>query len=147
MFDFLKRPAAANLGLFLGRAPLGAFFAVAGYMKISGHEGVTGFVHHASGTIPSFLPAAVGTVYLYLLPFLELAVGTMLALGLFTRVGGFVASLMLTSFMIAVTGVTSKDMPFQPNVIYLGIALLALLAGGGDVSLDRAAFGHSAGPR
>ncbi len=48
---------------------------------------------------------------------------------------------MLASFMIAVTGVRSVNFPFQPNVIYLGVALLVVLAGPGSVSMDRVMWG------
>jgi uncharacterized membrane protein YphA (DoxX/SURF4 family) len=81
-------------------------------------------------------------MYLAALPYAEIAVGTLLVLGLLTRVGGFFASLMLLSFIVAVTGVKGAgDAPFQTNVVFLGLALLLFFAGGGKIGLDGMLFG------
>src|SRR4051812_37239164 len=94
---------AGDVGVLLARLPLGVLFLVLGYNKLRG--GVGNFVSSASGAIPSFMPHALGNGYLYALPFAETIVGVCLILGLFTRAIGAVATLMLISFMIAVTGV------------------------------------------
>ena len=56
----------------------------------------------------------------------------MLMAGLFTRVAGFFATLMVLSFTIAVTGLHAKGLPFHPNLIYLGIVgILAFIGWAG----------------
>ena len=139
----LTSAGATSLGLLLARAPLGAYFVAAGFSKFSSHGGVSAFVTKSADLLPAWVPQAAGMSYLRALPYAEIIVGASLALGVVGRVGGLVASLMLASFMIAVTGVRSGNLPFQPNVICLGVALLVMLAGPGSLSMDRVMWGTS----
>ena len=133
--------ASTSLGLLLARVPLGAYFVLAGFSKFTAPGGVKAFVSHFAGAVPAWVPPVAGKYYLQAVPYAEILVGASLVLGVAGRLGGLLASLMLTSFIIAVTGVRAANLPFQPNVIFLGVALLVLLAGPGTVSMDRVMWG------
>ena len=140
MSKLLNSPASASLGLLLARVPLGAFFLLAGFGKFTGKGGVVEFVASATALLPSYVPPQLGRIYLYALPLVEVLAGAMLILGALTRVGGLLASAMLVSFLLAFGQVRHPELPFQPNLIYLGVSLLVLLAGAGGISFDRAIF-------
>jgi uncharacterized membrane protein YphA (DoxX/SURF4 family) len=144
----LASPGSTSLGLFLARVPLGAYFVLAGFSKFSAPGGVTGFVSKFAKSVPDWAPQAAGRYYLQAIPYAEILVGASLILGVAGRVGALAASLMLASFMIAVTGVRSANLPFHPNVVFIGVALLLFLAGPGTVSMDKVMWGKGkpAGP-
>jgi uncharacterized membrane protein YphA (DoxX/SURF4 family) len=137
MKNVFTTPTAANLGLFLGRLPIGTLFLGAGIMKI--HGGVSAFVNQSAASVPSFMPDYLGKTYLTLLPFVEVLIGALLILGLFTRSAAAIASLVLISIMIAVTGVLAGKGMYMPhfNAVYLGLTLLLMLNGGGTWTIDR----------
>jgi uncharacterized membrane protein YphA (DoxX/SURF4 family) len=144
MTNPLKSNAAVSLGLLLARLPLGAFFLIAGYQKVF-KFGVDKFVSMATSNarhMPFEVSPSLMSMYLHAVPFLELAVGAWLVVGCLTRVGAFVGALMLVSFTIGYTGISSDQAPFQPNLIYLGMTLCLLLTGPGTLSLDRFLFGR-----
>ena len=135
----LHSPAATSLGLLLMRAPLGVYFALAGIHKFQG--GVSNFVAGSMKSVPPFMPEVLGKAYLYCLPAAEVVVGVCLVLGLFSRLIGCIATLMLISFTIAVTGVAGQGgAPFHPNLIFIGIALAVMLAGPGGYAVDNLQF-------
>jgi putative oxidoreductase len=110
-------------------------FAFAGVMKFK--MGVGTFVSTFAEKVPSFLPTAIGKAYLYAVPATEFIVGVCLIVGLATRAIGLIASLMLISFMIAVTGIRHpQGGPFNDNITYLCIALAIALIGPGRISVD-----------
>ena len=124
-----------DIGLLLARFPVGLLFFLAGVGKLKG--GVGNFVEHADKAIPSFLPLALGVAYLHAVPFAEVLVGLSIMLGIFTRIAGLISSLMLISFMIAVTGIhPSGREPLQYNIVLLGISLCLMLVGPGRYSAD-----------
>jgi len=142
----LKSDASVSLGLLLARLPIGAFFLIAGYDKL--REGVNKFVAFASqsATIPQWVPPGYTDTYLHVVPFLEVAIGAMLLLGLLTRLGALIGGLMVVSYVVGLThlhGNTPSDqaLPFHPNLIYLGLLLALLFVGPGRFSLDGVLFG------
>jgi putative oxidoreductase len=131
----LVRPL--DLGLLLARLPVGLLFFLYGWMKLF-KMGVGNFVTMSEKSIPGYLPHALGIAYLHLVPFAEFLVGLAIMLGAFSRVAGLISSLMLISFMMAVTGVGGgeKGPPFNNSIIYLGVTLLLMFAGAGFISID-----------
>jgi uncharacterized membrane protein YphA (DoxX/SURF4 family) len=134
----LRSERSFDLGLLLARLPMGAFFLIAGVEKV--HGGVEKFVQSFITDVPHAIPRAWGEGYLRAFPWLEIAVGILLILGLFTRLGGFIGALMVISITIGFTGVITKGLPFHPNMIYLGLLLALLLVGPGRMSLDAMMF-------
>lgn len=135
---------AASIGLLLARLPLGAYFIVTGATKL--RNGRAAFVEHATSKIPDWslarkFPPDFIHGFLNALPWIELGVGTLLVVGLLTRVGGLVASLLLLSIIVCFTSATGHlgegvDLPFHPNLVFLGTALAILFCGPGRFSVD-----------
>lgn len=142
MTNPLRTEKSTSLGLLLARLPMGAFFLLAGISKI--RMGIDNFVSFATsnGTPPHAIPADWVHTYLHAFPFLEIAVGTLLIVGLIGRVGALVGALMVISIVVGFTGIKDPNLPFHPNLIYLGILLLIFLAGPGRISVDGALFGR-----
>jgi len=144
--------AGTHLGLLLTRVALGAYLLLAGWGKVTTEldKGIGYFYkENFQGMTPDWLPGWFGTPYGYALPWLELLVGGLVALGLFTRffaTGGF---LMLVSFTIALAikfeNITAQPEgpggPFNANYIQATMYLLLIFTGAGALSLDRVFFG------
>ena len=136
----LRTDSSMNLGLLLARLPMGAFFLLAGIHKVS--AGVQGFVSSQLGNVPSQIPRNWAEGYLHALPYTEIAVGSLLILGLFGRLAGFAGVVVVTTIIIGYTGVYASGLPFHPNLIYLGLLLMILLVGPGRIGLDGMIFGQ-----
>jgi uncharacterized membrane protein YphA (DoxX/SURF4 family) len=133
-----------SLGLLVARLPLGAYFLLAGWGKVF-KGSLSEFVNKSMSMMPHFMPESLGRAYLYALPFAEMLAGAMLILGLFTRVGALLASLLLISIVIA-TKITGGVGPFHHGIVMLGTSLLLLFAGGGAFSLDQTLFRRRKAP-
>ena len=133
----LHSARSANLGLLLARLPVGVLFCFQGYQKIV-RIGVSKFATEQAANVPAYMPAWFGKPFLTALPFLEIALGALVVLGLFTRLSGLVLSCLLVSFLM-ITGVHdgSGTWPFNLNFLFLGTTLLLLFTGGGAMSADR----------
>jgi uncharacterized membrane protein YphA (DoxX/SURF4 family) len=130
------------MGLQSARVPQGEMYALSGYSKYTG-GGVSAFVAGSRGYVPHYMPSWFGPLFLNALPYVELLVGAMLVLGILGRLGGFLASLLLTSFLLAFHTLLDPRSPTpmpNTNTVLLGIALLVFLAGPGQFSLDRATW-------
>jgi uncharacterized membrane protein YphA (DoxX/SURF4 family) len=123
----------ASLGLLLLRLPVGAFFLLAGVMKI--RMGVGNFVEASVKSAQPYMPEHLGRVFLNALPYAEVILGALLILGLIARFAGLVTSLLLISIIVAVTGVRQDQLP-QTTVVLLGATLAIMLCGPGRFSLD-----------
>lgn len=77
---------------------------------------------------------------MYTLPILEILVGACIVLGLFTRPIALLASLMVLSFIIAVTGVFVDGGGFHQNLVFLGVTIGLAFTGPGVFSADRVLF-------
>ena len=142
----MKNPLATdlsgNLGLLLARIPLGLYFALAGYAHFKTQNFATQYV----AALPAWMPSEAGKGYSSVLPFIEMAVGGLLILGLTTRVGGFLAAGM-TGLLVAAAGLS-----LDPNaankllpLIVLGLAILLMCMGGGKFTLDNFLFNKKQG--
>ena len=140
----MKNPLASdlsgNLGLLLARIPLGLYFAVAGYAHFKTQNFATQYV----AALPAWMPQEAGKGYSSVLPFLEMAVGALLLLGLTTRVGGFLAA-GITGMVVASVGFKLyPDIGHQVPVMF-GLSLMLLCMGGGKFTLDNFLFNQKKG--
>jgi uncharacterized membrane protein YphA (DoxX/SURF4 family) len=126
--------AAQNFGLLLARATLGVYFAAVGYKGIM--MGVRKFADLYINDLPTWVTRQYGEAFLTLYPVLQLAAGILLALGVLTRVAAFSLASLLLIFMVCITGFQAPaGMPFEPNVIFLAVAIALLTNGGGGYTL------------
>jgi len=142
-----------HLVALLGRASLGLYFLLAGVgkLRIELREGMGTFYEGPFASLrPAWLPDVVAGPYGYALPWAEVVVGTMLALGLATRLSAVLIALMLTSFTVALTlerGLGGGGPgPFHANFVMLPLALMFVVLGGGLVSVDALFRGKRATP-
>ena len=103
-------------------------------VKLTG--GVKAFALSNVTDIPRWMPGEAASGYSQCLPYLELAAGGMLVLGLTTRVGGLLAA--------AIYGIilSSHGLHLEPQSahrhlpVYLAVSILLLCLGGGKLTLD-----------
>ena len=138
----MKNPLASdlssNMGLLLARVPLGLYFALAGYAHFKTQNFATQYV----AALPHWMPSEAGKGYSSVLPFVEMAVGALLLLGLTTRVGGLLAA-GITALLIAGLGITLEANPNAQQyhlLMVLGLSVLMLCLGGGKFTLDNFLF-------
>jgi uncharacterized membrane protein YphA (DoxX/SURF4 family) len=130
---------AASVGLMLARVPLGLYFIFAGISKFTHEGGHAAFVQNYMPAATKYMSDSLAHTYLTSLPYAEIALGAFLVMGLVTRVVAACMALLLISFTIAM-GVTYPNLPFHPNLVYLGLALALVLCGGGWISVDGLLF-------
>ena len=138
MIHFLLRskPTYVNFGILVLRLALGISMAYHGYLKfLSGAEGL-----YKVGSM--LAPLGVSGSYELLgtsAAFSELLGGTLVALGLFTRLGSLLlVGVLFTATMLYVdAGFFSWDYPSQMGFTALAIFFM----GGGRYSVDAALFG------
>ena len=138
----MKNPLATdlstNMGLLLARIPLGLYFVLAGYAHFKTQNFATQYV----AALPNWMPAEAGKGYSSVLPFLEMAVGALLILGLTTRVGGMLAA-GITAMLVAGMGLSFETNPNAPQyhlLMMLGLSVVLLCLGGGKFTLDNLLF-------
>lgn len=147
----LRSDTSTSLGLLLARVPVGVVLALAGNAKFRGEGGLSGFVSEHLGEVPASMPSWFGNVYLHAVPFAEVGLGTLLVLGLLTRLSGGLAALMLVSFgmiQAGASGFVNARAPYassllQPPAIYATFALIAFFAGPGRISFDHRFWGKA----
>jgi len=100
---------------------------------------VSGFVAANLATASRYMPVNVAHGYLTALPFAELLAAALLFFGLYQRIGALLAAALMASIVIA-TGVKwmQGTTPFDPCLVFLGLALLLLSTGPGKLSFDAA---------
>lgn len=140
----MKNPLASdlsgNLGLLLARIPLGLYFAVAGYAHFKTQNFATQYV----AALPTWMPQEAGKGYSSVLPFLEMAVGALLILGLTTRVGGMLAA-GITGMVVASVGFKLYPDTGHQVLVMFGLSLMLLCTGGGKFTLDNFLFNQKRG--
>ena len=143
-----NHPAMIDISLLLGRIALGLYVALSGWRRITG--GVSGFVN---GTVmlarPGWIPESIARPYGYAMPFLEVAAGLLLALGLFTRPAAGVVTLVLMTIAGASIGAYGMsggaDGPFHFSVALATLAFILAIIGSGRLALDPLYFGGGGG--
>ena len=101
----LPNPAHRDLLGLLLRLVLGGVILVAGALKV-GHLETSARAVRAYQLLPFDLAGVVG----YGLPVLELAIGALLLLGLFTRVSAVVAGLLMVAFIIGIASAWARGL-------------------------------------
>ena len=128
-----------DLVLLLNRCSLGLYFLLAGISKI--RSGV-GIFYRGSFTSlkPVWLPDWFALPYGHTLPFIELALGVALVLGVYGRAAAALTALALASFTVALYEAGAffpkSGGPFHNNVIFVTLALLLAVIGPGSLSVD-----------
>jgi uncharacterized membrane protein YphA (DoxX/SURF4 family) len=137
---------ARDTSLLLARVSLGVFFLLAGYGKVAG--GVSQFVEDHLKAVPHFVSPEFGKMYLQALPWTEMLCGVALVVGFYTRIAATLVTLMLISFIIAVTGVGFQTKPPQvdKNLVFLGLSILLMTSGGGQIAVDHSMGKPAPGP-
>ncbi len=98
------RPIADWVGL-LARLVLGGVLIVAGSLKV-GRPLVSARAVQAYQIFPFEIAAYIG----YALPVLEIAIGILLVLGLFTRVAAIIATVLMVAFIIGIISAWSRGL-------------------------------------
>ena len=133
----LQRIISTNAGWFTLpiRVAVGVIFIAHGSQKVFGAFGGKGLVAWTHGTAPLGLQPA--WLWLGLAAFSELIGGSLILLGLLTRVGSF---LILCDMIVAVAGVHWGAFFAPAGIEYpgamLAAALALLISGGGEFSID-----------
>ncbi|MEM7624033.1 MAG: DoxX family protein [Planctomycetota bacterium] len=132
-----------HLALLLNRLTLGVLFVFAGIRKVfpGGGKGPWQAMQEFAGYVASNapLPEALGRAYGYALPWGEILFGLLLMLGFYTRLAAVVIGLMLISFMLefGIAWWPKSGPAFDKNVIYLTLAFLLAVTGGGRYALEQ----------
>jgi len=116
--------------LFL-RIALGAYFLMAGWLKVSHLDD---FIQVIKGF--NMLPGDLANVYGSLLPYMELAAGGFLVLGLWTTLAAMLAAIMIASFVFAFGFFPQPINIFNKDVILLACAVSLMFSGPGAYSID-----------
>src|SRR5688500_13473708 len=97
----LKTERSTDIGLLLVRIPIGVLFVIAGCNKLVADGGFRKFAGGAEGMVPSWAQNPATSYYLLALPFLEVVAGLLIVLGLLTRLGGFLTTVLMVSIILA----------------------------------------------
>lgn len=115
-----RRPLLAWAGLF-ARLIVGGVMFVAGALKV-GDPQAAGAAVQAYRLMPPDLARTIG----YALPALEILLGLLLIVGLFTRIAAIVSGLLLIAFMVGIVSVWVRGYSID----------CGCFGGGGDVSAE-----------
>jgi uncharacterized membrane protein YphA (DoxX/SURF4 family) len=102
---FLPNPRHRDLVGLVLRLILGGVVLAAGALKI-GHLETSARAVRAYQLLPYDLAGQLG----YALPIVEVAVGTLLVLGLFTRISAIIAGLLMVAFIIGISSAWARGL-------------------------------------
>ena len=119
-------------GPLVARLPLAAYFIMAGLYKLDVPAKFLGEVRTLG---QAYLPEPMLTLYGILLPYVEIGAGGFLLVGIWTTFTSIILSLCLLSYIMAL-GFYS-GMPFNKDLVLLGLSLSLLYTGPGAFSIDR----------
>ena len=144
--DTIEKSPEAAAG-FLIRLSLGVLFFTAGLSKFLAPEGAFGVARKIAGSFENtFLPGFMVIPYAYTLPFLEVLLGILLVLGLFTRPALLVSGLLLLSLAFGMMVQQQHDtVAYNLNYVFMAAIGLWFSAKANPWSLDRLLCGKCAG--
>lgn len=115
----------------LFRITLGGYFVIAGLTKL---RNVEVFIQAVKDF--GLLPFHLSTLYGTLLPYVEVAIGALLIIGMWTTLSSLIASMLLLSFTVAIGVFPNSNELFNKDIILLAGALSLLFSGAGALSID-----------
>lgn len=124
--DLRDRGRLADLAGLLARLILGVALLVAGALKVTS-PAVSARAVQAFQILPYDLAGFVG----YALPVVEIAVGLLLVLGLFTRVSAVVGGLLMLAFMIGIVSAWVRGLSID----------CGCFGGGGTIGANETQYG------
>lgn len=129
----LNQKMQAQLSSYVLRLAVGGLLLIAGIAKFSG--GVEAFVSSSTGMFEgTVIPVALAKIYLTVLPLLEVVMGGLLILGLFTSVAASVASFMFALFIVGLAA--TKSDAITNSFIFMFASLWLTKMESGKLSLD-----------
>jgi len=125
---------SANYTGLLIRVPLAAYFLITGYFII---QNLAPFID-AVRQLDFFLPNKLAILYAAILPYLQLATGSLLLIGLWTNAVAIVAALIFLSYIVVNGVFPYPEAPeiFNKDIILLFASLTLLACGAGAFSID-----------
>ena len=131
MKNFFASELATNIGVLVARLAVGMQLVMAGYAHFD--QGVSRFASSNAPNVPRWIGSDAATGYSSCLPFLEMAAGGMLVLGITTRLGGLLSAIIATVVLAAHRfNFTDSHLP-----VYVAVSILLLCLGGGRFTIDR----------
>lgn len=134
-----RSSVGAEVARMLTRVALGWFLFHQGWGKVTqewtGGPGTFYESNFFQNNNPDWLPGVVAVSYAYVLPWAEIIFGTLLILGLFTRVTAGAATLIFLSILVAWLD-AGNLLPRHMLMIYAPLGAYFFFAGPGRYSLD-----------
>ena len=119
-------------GPFLIRLTLGSYFIMAGLVKLENPQGFLEEVQRMA-----LLPQSGSLLVGIILPYVEIAAGTLLLVGFWTVLAALFTSIMLIAFIVAIGLKPTAFGPFNKDFILLAASLSIMYSGAGAFSVDR----------
>lgn len=123
---------------FFIRVALGSWLVLAGLAKL---DDLPGFVQQVKQL--KILPDHLATLYALSLPYLEVAIGSLLVVGIWSTLSAILASLLVASFLYFFGIFPGRGMLFNKDVLLFAGAVSLLFSGAGAVSIDKFRKGAS----
>lgn len=123
----MTRARVLDLVGLLARLVLGIVLLVAGGLKVGNPRGSARAVQ-AYEVMPFDIAGYVG----YALPWIEVIVGALLVLGLFTRVTGFIGTLLMVAFVVGIAQAWARGLTID----------CGCFGGGGEVAAEETRYGR-----
>ena len=116
---------------FVIRLALGSYFVMAGLGKL---EVLSAFIEQVRAF--NILPSNVSSLYATLLPYIEVAIGGLMIMGLWTTLTGMLSGLLILSFVFAFGFFPGQHDIFNKDLILCAAACSLLFSGPGVYALD-----------
>jgi uncharacterized membrane protein YphA (DoxX/SURF4 family) len=122
---------SASYAPLLVRLPMGAYFMVAGWLKLNN---LRGFMEEVASmnVLSNNLASLYGTV----LPYVEIYVGVALILGLWMTLTSMISSILLATFIYGFGVSYGEHGLFNKDFLLLGASMSLLFSGSGAYSVD-----------